>query len=72
MTKSFYQYLIKFRNNQSNSSISEFANHAFYDNGFPIHEKDYHKLCEYLELNAPYLSSMAIFDEVYGMYLDNI
>ena len=71
MTKSFYQYLIKFKNNQINSQISEFANNAFYDNSFPIYEKDYHKLCEYLELNAPYLSSMTIFDEVYEMYKEN-
>ena len=63
---------MKYRNKQSNQAISEFAEAAFHDNGFPIQEKDYHKLCEYLELNAPYLSSMSIFDEAYQLYKENV
>ena len=72
MTKSFYHYLLKYRNKESNEGYAQFAESAFYDSSFPTQEKDYYKLCEYLELNGQYLSSMVIFDELYEMYKENV
>ncbi|KRN29454.1 hypothetical protein IV38_GL000338 [Lactobacillus selangorensis] len=68
MRRSFYQYLMTLRNPSSTEPIAEFANNAFYDQSFPKQETDYHRLSQYLELNAGYLPTMTIFDEVYRDY----
>ncbi|CAJ1189147.1 UPF0346 protein [Companilactobacillus crustorum] len=68
MRRSFYAYLMTLRNVESVEPEAEFANNAFHDTSFPKQEEDYQKLSEYLELNAGYLPSMTIFDEVYQKY----
>lgn len=56
------------RNADSVEPDAEFANNAFHDQSFPKHEANYQKISDYLELNAGYLPSMSIFDEVYQKY----
>ncbi|KRK51326.1 hypothetical protein FD33_GL001074 [Companilactobacillus paralimentarius DSM 13238 = JCM 10415] len=56
------------RNADSVEPDAEFANNAFHDQSFPKHEENYQKISDYLELNAGYLPSMSIFDEVYQKY----
>ena len=68
MHRTFYEYLMTLRNPNDHSEIAEFAKNAFLDQSFPQHEKDYHRLSDYLELNGNYLPSMAVFDETYRAY----
>jgi uncharacterized protein YozE (UPF0346 family) len=68
MAKSFYQYLMKFRQEKALDEISQFANDAFKDLGFPKSSCNYEELSSYLELNGHYLKSMATFDKVWEMY----
>ncbi len=70
MAKSFYHYLMNYRHPKPSNAIEEFANHAFEDHSFPKLSKDYHELCNYLELNGHYLKTMAVFDEVWEAYLN--
>lgn len=56
------------RNADSVEPEAEFANNAFHDQSFPKHEESYTKISDYLELNAGYLPSMSIFDEIYQKY----
>ncbi|WP_099974741.1 MULTISPECIES: YozE family protein [Lactobacillaceae] len=71
MRRSFYTYLMTLRNAESVEPEAEFANNAFYDHSFPKQEQNYEKISEYLELNANYLPSMSIFDEVFEKYKEN-
>ncbi|CCI81558.1 YozE family protein [Lactobacillus hominis] len=70
--ESFYRFLMTQKDPDSINDVAQFANNAQNDSQFPKQEQDYEKLSEYLELNAPYLPSMTIFDEAYQMYLDKM
>ena len=59
------------RNPEGMDEIALFANNAFHDLSFPKQATDYEELSDYLELNAPYLNNMDIFDRAYQKYLDN-
>ncbi|WP_249317034.1 YozE family protein [Bacillus sp. FJAT-50079] len=71
MKKSFYHFLMKYRHAIEKDEISEFANAAYEDHGFPKNSVDYHQLTQYLELNGHYLSSMTIFDDVWELYKES-
>lgn len=69
MRKSFYHFLMKYRHPKPKDAISNFANAAFLDHGFPKHTDDYGDLSSYLELNGEYLETMAVFDEAWQEYV---
>ncbi|WP_445491154.1 YozE family protein [Niallia sp. 03133] len=69
MSKSFYHFLIKFRHPEPKDEISELANDAYMDHGFPKNSSDYDEISSYLELNGYYLPSMRIFDHAWETYL---
>ncbi|WP_100331338.1 YozE family protein [Bacillus xiapuensis] len=68
MKKSFYHYLLKYREYPPRDGIADFANQAFKDHSFPKDECNYDRLSRYLELNGSYLPSMSIFDEAWAKY----
>lgn len=68
MRQSFYQFLMTQRNPEDYEPVAEFANNAFYDQGFPKQETRFDELSKYLEENAPYLPSMTIFDDAWVLY----
>lgn len=68
MSRSFYHYLLKFRDIKPKDPLSEFANHAYEDHSFPKSSTDYHELSLYLEMNGHYLPSMSIFDQAWEQY----
>ncbi|OCA93012.1 YozE family protein [Pseudobacillus wudalianchiensis] len=70
LRKSFFHYLMKFREEPPRDELAEFANHAFHDHSFPKMASQYDELSRYLELNGFYLSSMAIFDEAWDRYIE--
>ncbi|MCC7665979.1 YozE family protein [Liquorilactobacillus satsumensis] len=70
--KSFYQFLMTERNPNSSDEVAQFANNAFYDQGFPKQADDYETLSQYLELNGNYLPTMTIFDQAWQMYLEKM
>ena len=71
MRKSFYHFLMKYRHPKPPDDISHFANAAFHDHGFPKTSEEYEEISLYLELNADYMKSMAVFDEAWQEYLQS-
>ncbi len=67
--RSFYHFLMTFRDPVKQDAKTNFANAAYKDHSFPKQAKNYHTLSDYLELNAPYLNGMATFDELWDEYL---
>ena len=72
MHKSFYQFLRTKRNPGSSDPIAEFANNAFYDQSFPKQLDEFDSISKYLEENAGYLPSMAVFDDVWKQYQEDM
>jgi uncharacterized protein YozE (UPF0346 family) len=69
MYKSFYHFLMKYRTTKPKDAISRFANSAYDDLSFPKNSEDYDEISSYLEINAHYPESMAVFDEAWEEYL---
>jgi len=69
MTKSFYHFLMKYRHPSPKDEISQFANDAYNDHSFPKNSFDYEEVSSNLEMNGHYLSSLAVFDEAWTIYL---
>ena len=67
--KSFYTFLMKYRQPKNIDEITRFANEAFHDHAFPKQSSDYQEISHYLELNAHYLPGMAVFDEAWELYI---
>ncbi len=70
--KSFYHFLITYRQPKNIDDITKFANDAFHDHSFPKQSKDYHEISHYLEMNGHYLSSMSIFDDAWEKYMHHL
>ncbi|HWO76286.1 MAG TPA: YozE family protein [Bacillus sp. (in: firmicutes)] len=69
MARSFYHYLMKYRNIEPKHEIEEFANHAYHDHTFPKLADDYHEISSYLEMHGDYIKSMKVFDRAWELYL---
>jgi len=69
MSKSFYHYLLKYRNPSPRNPIEQFANDAYHDHSFPSRSTSYDEISRYLELNGHYLSNMTIFDQVWELFI---
>ncbi|KRK46604.1 hypothetical protein FC66_GL000228 [Dellaglioa algida DSM 15638] len=72
MRQTFYQFLMTERNDHGTDEVAQFANNAFFDQGFPKLSDNYDFVSNYLELNAGYLPSMTIFDDAWARYLDKM
>lgn len=68
MHKSFYHYLMKYREEPPRDEVAAFANHAFMDHSFPKDADEYDTLSRYLEMDVDYLPSMSVFDMAWGKY----
>ncbi|MFJ7975409.1 YozE family protein [Peribacillus sp. JNUCC 23] len=69
--KSFYTFLMKYRQPKEVDEMTKFANEAFNDHTFPKQANNYDELSRYLEMNGHYLRSMSIFDEAWDVYMLN-
>lgn len=68
MHKSFYHYLMKYREEPPRDEIAAFANGAFADHAFPKDADEYDTLSRYLEMDVDYLPSMSVFDKAWEKY----
>ncbi|APB31168.1 YozE family protein [Vagococcus teuberi] len=66
----FYHYVQIHRGKLEPSDISMLAENIFEDLQFPKQETTYHKLSDYLETNAYYVTNMDVFDELWEMYVE--
>ncbi|MBD8068037.1 YozE family protein [Bacillus sp. PS06] len=71
MRKSFYHYMLKYRNEKGKDELSLFANNMYLDHSFPKNIFDYHEISTYLEFNGEYLDSMSVFDRAWELYISD-
>jgi uncharacterized protein YozE (UPF0346 family) len=69
MRKSFYHFLMKYRQPTDRDELTAFANNVYDDLAFPKQSESYDEVSSYLELNGHYLKSMSLFDEAWDLYL---
>ncbi|MDQ0217949.1 YozE family protein [Peribacillus cavernae] len=67
--KSFYHFLMKYRQAKNIDDITAFANNAYEDHGFPKQSSSYHEISSYLEMNGNYLDNMSVFDQAWDLYI---
>jgi uncharacterized protein YozE (UPF0346 family) len=67
--KSFYHFLMKYRQPKISDDITAFANNAYEDHSFPKHSSSYHEISNYLEMNGHYIDSMSVFDKAWDLYI---
>jgi len=68
MKKSFYLFIVTYRDPYKKDAQTKFANHVAEDIGFPKQSEDYHELADYLELSGEYTPYMSVFDELFEVY----
>lgn len=69
--KSFYHFLMRYRQGKNIDAITKFANDAFHDHSFPKQSKNYDEISRYLEMNGEYLDGMSVFDEAWERYMEH-
>lgn len=65
----FYQFMMSYRGKQKPDNESMLADHMFHDHDFPKHSIDYNEISNYLEWTSPFANAMAVFDELWDIYL---
>lgn len=71
MKKSFYHFLLRYRQPESKDDISYFADEVYKDHSFPKDSLNYYEISDYLELNGCYQSTLSIFDEAWEAYVES-
>ncbi|MDH6364723.1 uncharacterized protein YozE (UPF0346 family) [Enterococcus sp. PF1-24] len=71
MRRSFYHYVMTLKGPNLKNKEMNFANHVAVDIQFPKQSEDYHELSSYLEMEANYVDTMALFDEIWEKYIEN-
>lgn len=69
MARTFYHYLMTYRDPFKKDDATAFANSAYRDHGFPKQDKNYHKVSDYLETQVDYIDSLSLFDDLWDQYL---
>ncbi|WP_257985865.1 YozE family protein [Bacillus sp. M6-12] len=69
--KSFYHFLMRYRQPGDKAEIARFANEAYTDHAFPKQSTDYHEISSYLEMNGHYINNMSTFDQAWDLYLQH-
>ncbi|MFX3623208.1 MAG: YozE family protein [Ectobacillus sp.] len=68
MKKSFYHYMMKYRDGFRKDELTTFAIKMYEDHSFPKQSADYDEISTYLELSGV-LNSMVIFDTAWDKYI---
>lgn len=71
MRRSFYHYVKTLRDPYKKDEVTLFANAVDKDGSFPKHSESYDEISRYLEIDADYIDSMSVFDEVFQDYLND-
>ncbi|UOY92941.1 YozE family protein [Ectobacillus sp. JY-23] len=71
MTKSFYHYMMKYRDTFQRDDLSDLAQIMYEDHSFPKQSNDYEEISSYLELSG-LLPNMSVFDSAWEYYLQAV
>ncbi|WP_028399615.1 YozE family protein [Ectobacillus panaciterrae] len=68
MNKSFYHYMMKYRDSYQKDDLTVLAIKMYDDHSFPKQSAEYDEISSYLELSG-LLESMTIFDQAWEKYV---
>lgn len=71
MRKSFYHYMMKYRDSYYQDELTVLARKMYEDHSFPKQSYDYEEISSYLELSG-LLESMSIFDQAWDTYIQGV
>ena len=69
MTRSFYHYILTLRGALEVNPVTHFAQAVSLDPQFPKQSTEYDEISSYLELEADYVPTMQLFDELWDLYV---
>jgi len=72
MNRSFYHYVMKYREPVIQTEEGILANAMYDDLDFPKMAEDYHEISDYIELTEIYIDKISIFDQLWEEYKINI
>lgn len=68
MSKTFFEFLMTYRDIRQTDEQGKLANWAYSDHGFPKESTSYDELSNYLEWNSPFPNALIIFDKLWDTY----
>ncbi|PPA71194.1 YozE family protein [Jeotgalibacillus proteolyticus] len=68
MDRSFYHFVMKYREPEATTQEGILANAMYDDLDFPKMSDDYHEISSYVELTEFYSDKISIFDELWEEY----
>lgn len=71
MNKSFYHYMMKYRDGYRQDGLTVLAVKMYEDHSFPKQSFDYEEISSYLELSGM-LDGMSIFDQAWDTYIQGL
>ncbi|MDZ5711939.1 YozE family protein [Jeotgalibacillus haloalkalitolerans] len=66
--KTFYHYVLKYREPTPRDGKEKLANKIYEDGDFPRRSKNYNEISQYIETTEHYFSLAVIFDELWDEY----
>ncbi len=67
--KTFYHFILKYREPAPRNDKEELANRIYEDGDFPRRSANYNEISQYIETTEQYFSLAVIFDELWEEYL---
>ena len=68
MIPSFYEYMLRFVDEEANDPTSRLANVIHADRSFPKHSREFSEISNYIEHSLDYSKMATIFDEMWQKY----
>ncbi|WP_028124632.1 YozE family protein [Eremococcus coleocola] len=68
MIPSFYEFMMRFVNEEAKDPISRLANAIHDDSSFPKQSQDFQKISNYMEHSLEYSKLISVFDEMWQRY----
>ncbi|SET32182.1 Uncharacterized protein YozE, UPF0346 family [Salinibacillus kushneri] len=67
--RSFYHFMMKFRDTEKHAEERQLAEWMFQDHDFPKQSKSYDEISRYLEWNMPFTGALQVFDRMWETYI---
>lgn len=66
--RSFYHYMMRYRDVKQQTNERKLADWMFEDHDFPKQSKSYDEISRYLEWNIPFTEASRVFDTLWDEY----
>lgn len=63
MGASFYEFILRYKDEEANDPMSRLANQISQDRTFPKQSQDFDQLSTYMEQNSDYSRMLTLFDD---------